>query len=40
MRGARLSTTQIYKSERSIKMDDECLGIEAEYNVDQPVTKS
>ena len=40
MRGARLSTTQIYNTQSSLKTDDECLGIEATYNVGQPVAKS
>ena len=39
MRGVRLSTTQIYNTQRNLKTEDYCLGIEATYNVDQPVVK-
>ena len=36
---ARLSTMQIYNAQSSLKTED-YLGIEAKYNIDQPVVKS
>ena len=40
MRGAKLSTTQIYNTQSSVKTEEKCLRIEARYNVDQQVVKS
>ena len=40
VRGAKLSTTQIYNTQSSVKTEEKCLRIEARYNVDQQVVKS